>query len=163
MLTPVARTVRTPRARTHRRSPGRNSPTGFTLLELIIVMAVLSILSAVSLPRVAGQLDGIAVRGAASDAEAMLESARQIALARSARSTVDIDTARAYFLLRVGNDTLARRDEATMHQVRFTASRTSVTYNQLGMGFGVSNLTLVITRGAAAETVVVSRLGRVRR
>jgi hypothetical protein len=37
-----------------------------------------------------------------------------------------------------------------------------VTYSPTGLGFGASNLTLVITRRQTTDTVVVSRLGRVR-
>jgi len=36
-------------------------------------------------------------------------------------------------------------------------------YAPNGLGYGASNLTLVLRRGERAETLVVSRLGRVRR
>jgi hypothetical protein len=64
--------------------------------------------------------------------------------------------------LLVGPDTVVRRDVRAEHGVRLRASRTSATYTPLGLALGVSNLTLVATRGVAAESVTVSRLGRVR-
>jgi len=36
-------------------------------------------------------------------------------------------------------------------------------YAPNGLGYGASNLTVVLRRGSAAETIFVSRLGRVRR
>jgi prepilin-type N-terminal cleavage/methylation domain-containing protein len=144
-------------------SHGAPRAAGFTLLELILVLAIGSIVSAVAVPRVGAMLDTVAVHGAANDAQAMLQAARHAAMTRGERATVDIDTTRTRLLLRVGNDTLSRRDEASLNAVRFHASRGTVTYTQLGLGFGVSNLTLIISKGSAADTITVSRLGRVRR
>lgn len=136
---------------------------GFTLLELIIALVIAGILCAVAIPRTGALLDNIAVNGAANDVEAMLTRARHTAMTRGERATVDVDTARSVVSLRIGYDTLQRRQGDALSGVHFRATRTSVTYTQLGMGFGVSNLTLIISKGAAAETVTVSRLGRVRR
>jgi hypothetical protein len=38
-----------------------------------------------------------------------------------------------------------------------------VAYSATGLGFGASNASLVVSRGAAADTVSISRTGRVRR
>ena len=46
--------------------------------------------------------------------------------------------------------------------VAFTASRNSVIYGASGRGYGAANSTIVLSRGAAAETVYVARLGRAR-
>lgn len=143
------------------RQPG--SRTAFTLLELLLVVTIIGLTTGVAIPRTRHLLDTVAVRGAAGDAVAMLELARHTAMARGDRISVDIDSAPARLTMRAGSDTLRKRDEKTIHGVRFAATRSPVVYSQLGMGFGVSNLTLVVTRGAAAETVIVSRLGRVRR
>jgi hypothetical protein len=47
--------------------------------------------------------------------------------------------------------------------VRLSTSRDSIAFDVRGLGYGAANLTLVARRGSAAETLVVSRLGRVRR
>jgi hypothetical protein len=57
---------------------------------------------------------------------------------------------------------LLRRDLRSVFGVRLSASRDSMAYDARGLGLGAANLSLVIRRGAAAETVFVSRLGRVR-
>lgn len=124
---------------------------------------MVSILSAVAVPKIGAMLDSIAVRGAVDDVQALLDGARHIAMTRGERATVELDTIQTVVTLRVGRDTLSRREEGPLTGVRFHATRSSVTYTQLGMGFGVSNLTLAVSRGAAAETLTVSRLGRVRR
>jgi len=137
--------------------------SGFTLLELLIVVTIVATLTAVALPRTRRLLDANAARSAASDAVNMLELARHLAMARGERVSVDIDSGPARLTTRAGVDTIRKRDEKAINGVKFAATRTPVVFSQLGMGFGVSNLTLVVTRGEAAETVTVSRLGRVRR
>jgi hypothetical protein len=46
--------------------------------------------------------------------------------------------------------------------VELRATRDSLAYDPYGMGRGASNLSIVIRKGAAVETVFVSRLGRIR-
>jgi hypothetical protein len=46
--------------------------------------------------------------------------------------------------------------------VRLAATRDSMAYLPLGLGYGAANLRAVLTRGRASDTVFVSRLGRVR-
>ena len=149
--------------RTHQSHRHRKHEVGFTLLELLLAVTIIGTLTGITIPRTRRLLDAIATRGAAGDAVNMLELARHVAMTRGERVSVDIDSAPARLTMRAGNDTIKRRDEKAIHGVRFAATRTPVVYSQLGMGFGVSNLTLVVTRGQAAETVTVSRLGRVRR
>jgi hypothetical protein len=48
------------------------------------------------------------------------------------------------------------------HGVTLESTRTSITYSQTGIGYGAGNLTLIIARNLAADTIFVSRLGRVR-
>lgn len=132
-------------------------------MELLLVAAVIGILVAMAIPRGRHLLDAASVRGAAGDAAAILELARHTAMTRGQRVSVDMDTGPARLTMRAGSDTLAARNEKVLHGVRFSTTRSTVVYSQLGLGYGVSNLTLVVTRGSAAETVTVSRLGRVRR
>jgi hypothetical protein len=46
--------------------------------------------------------------------------------------------------------------------VSLGTTRDSIVFDARGLGYGAANLTLVARRGSAAETLVVSRLGRVR-
>lgn len=143
-------------------TPRPQSRAAFTLLELLIVVTILGIFTGIAIPKTRHLLDAIAVDAAADDAAAMLELARHMALAREERIGIYIDSAPARLTMLAGADTLRERDEQAIHDVRFRVSRPSIVYSQLGIGYGVSNLTLIVSRGSAAETVTVSRLGRVR-
>lgn len=142
--------------------PSFNVRTGVTLLELMIALALVSVLVAMTVPRMRRLVDEAGARGAAGDAAELFGSARQLAITRWVRTSVAIDTAAGVVALVVGPDTVLRRDVRREHGVTLRASRTSATYTPLGLALGVSNLTVVAVRGAAAETVTVSRLGRVR-
>ena len=107
-------------------------------------------------------LDRIRVRGAVSDIQSLFSAARHLAIARSAQSTVEIDTARRTIYLSVGIDTVHKRDIGAEHDVRISATRTRMSYSPTGIGYGAANLSVVVRRNAFADTVFVSRLGRVR-
>ncbi len=140
----------------------RVHPRGVTILELMLALMVVSIVTAITVPTAARFLDAIEVRGAANDVEALLNAARHLAIARADRATLDIDTAARTLVLHAGSDTVRRCNEGSLHGVSISASRSSATYSPVGIGFGVTNLTLMIRKGAVAETLYVSRLGRVR-
>ena len=59
--------------------------------------------------------------------------------------------------------TISHRRLGSSHGVSLSSSRDSMAYAPNGLGHGASNLTVVLRRGSAAETLFVSRLGRVRR
>ena len=131
--------------------------------ELLLVLVVVGILSSVALLRSAAVRDRISVRAAANETVSAFAVARRWSLSRAARTAIMIDTAGARLVIRSYADTIAQRRLASSHGVTLSASRDSMAYAPNGLGYGASNLTVVIRRGAAAETVFVSRLGRVRR
>jgi prepilin-type N-terminal cleavage/methylation domain-containing protein len=135
---------------------------GYTLLDVVVAMAVMSILSAIALPRAGAFLDSIRVEGAVSDAFAVFSAARHTAVARARQTTVEIDSVKTTMTIRVGTDTVLKRELGTVHDVKVRASRSSITYSAAGIGYGAGNLTLTISRGRALDSLVVSRLGRVR-
>jgi prepilin-type N-terminal cleavage/methylation domain-containing protein len=135
---------------------------GFTLLELLIVMIVTGVVLAIAVPRARQGLDRAVVRSAATDVRATLGVARTLALAGHAVIVVDIDSARGMLRIRRASDVLLRRAVAEAHGVNLRATRESLTYDPYGMGRGASNLSVRIQKGVAAETVFVSRMGRIR-
>jgi hypothetical protein len=63
-------------------------------------------------------------------------------------------------VVHIGADTVARAD-FTDRGVRLHATRDSMAYGANGLGVGAANLRLVLSRGARADTITISRLGRV--
>jgi hypothetical protein len=49
-----------------------------------------------------------------------------------------------------------------IHHVSLGATRDSMSFDARGLGRGAANLTVAIARGTARDSIVVSRLGRVR-
>lgn len=135
---------------------------GFNIIELAIVLSIIAILSAIALPRAAGFIDAMEVRGAVTEIDALFSLARHVAIARAVQSTLDIDPARGVISVRVGPDTVMKRELEVAHGVTLQSTRASITYSQTGIGYGAANLTLKVTRHLAADTIFVSRLGRVR-
>lgn len=141
----------------------RCGASGTTLPELLVAVTIIGVLATVALTRTAGMRDRLSVRAAATETVATFAVARRWSLSRAARAAVTIDTAHATLVVRSYMDTIATRKLGDSHGVTLTASRDSMAYAPNGLGYGASNLTMVLRRGAAAETVIVSRLGRVRR
>lgn len=135
---------------------------GYSLLEQLVVLVVIAILLTVAGPRSASALDRAAVRNARMQLVSALGAARGSALARAERVTLAMDGSGGMLRVLSGADTLLVRSLRTELGVAIDASRDSVTYGASGRGYGAANSTIVLSRGAAAETVFVARLGRAR-
>jgi type II secretory pathway pseudopilin PulG len=136
---------------------------GTTLPELLLVVAMLGLLAIVALPRAGALRDRLSVHGAANDVAALLADARERALLRTERTAFAVDIATGLAVVRIGADTLRARQLRDVHGVTVSATRDSLAYSPLGLGYGAANTSIVVRRNAAAETLFVSRLGRVRR
>ena len=135
---------------------------GLTLVELVLVMTIMALISAVGLHELRLQLDRIAVRGAVAEAATVVTRARDEARAQRSMVDLHIDTVRGTMLLRARGQRLAYHALGHAHGVSLSTSRDSILFDPRGLGYGVANLTLVVRRGSAADTLVVSRLGRTR-
>jgi len=135
---------------------------GYTILELVIVVTISAIVLAIAIPPWRRMLDQISVHAAAGDVAAMLSTARAIALAGHAAVAVDIDSVNGILRVSRGPETLVARNIGQTHGVQVGRTRDSLTYDPRGLGRGAANLSIVLRRRVAAETVFVSRLGRVR-
>lgn len=134
----------------------------FTIVEITVTICILGVLSAIAVPWAGELLDRARVRGAVVEIESTFSGARHIAIARSAQTTVDIDTVAQAIYVSVGVDTLRKREIGADHGVRLSASRVRMSYSATGMGYGAANLSVFVGRNASADTVFVSRLGRLR-
>lgn len=135
---------------------------GFTLIEIVLVTSLAGILTAVTLSKAGGFIDRIEVRGATTEAESMFSRARHIAIARGIQTTLDIDPVRKILSIKSAAEVLSSRDLGAAHGVNISTNKTSITYSPIGVGYGAANFTMIFSRGRSADTIYVSRLGRVR-
>jgi prepilin-type N-terminal cleavage/methylation domain-containing protein len=134
----------------------------FTIVEVTVTICILGILSAITMPAAGKLLDRVHVRGAVVDIESVFSAARHIAIARLAQATVDVDTVTQTIYVTVGFDTLRKREIGADHGVQLSASRVRMSYSATGIGYGAANLSVFVRRNDSADTVFVSRLGRLR-
>ncbi|MEN9790417.1 MAG: hypothetical protein RLZZ63_75, partial [Gemmatimonadota bacterium] len=134
----------------------------FTLAELVVTTTVIGLMAAVGLPKGARLLDHLRVRQAAHEVWAALSLGRSAAIHRAGYTRVIIDETGGSIHLRHATDTLRRWLVGPAHGVTLRASRDTLTFAPTGLGYGASNTTIIISRGWRADTLVVSRLGRVR-
>ena len=138
-----------------------HSRAGSSLPELVTALALTALLLAIAVPRMRHVVERAAVRGAVADIVTTLTVAREVAVSRGgAAVAVDAGSASLY-VVRAG-DTLAARRLGSVFGVTVRATRDSLAYDARGLGVGAANLTFFVARGSTADTVVVSRLGRVR-
>jgi hypothetical protein len=89
-------------------------------------------------------------------------AARESAIARRSAVSVSFDTVAGAVEVRSLGAVLLRRSLRAAYGVALAANRDSMVYDPRGLGFGASNLSVVLRKGKAVDTLVVSRLGRTR-
>ena len=135
---------------------------GLTLAELILTCTFVSLLAGVAVPRIGDALDGIRITQAGHEVAGALTLGRAVAIRRADYARVIVDEELGSIRVEAGTDTLFHRALRDMHRVALRASKDTIVYAPSGMGYGVSNSTIVVSLKQRAETVTVSRLGRMR-
>ncbi|MEK7668259.1 MAG: hypothetical protein AAB409_06390 [Gemmatimonadota bacterium] len=138
---------------------------GATLPELVIVALTIGVMASIVTPPLRHTLDRIAVVNAAQRYSAVHQAARVTAIARAGlvRHELARDSAAVALTVRNPRGTWDTLRVWTLGSVRVSASQRAVTFSPLGLGYGASNTRVVFSRGAAVETLTVSRTGRLRR
>src|SRR6202022_4425682 len=103
-------------------------PPAVPLLEIIVTICILGVLSAIAMPSAGKLLDRVHVRGAVLEIQSLFSGARHIAIARSAQTSVDIDTVNQAIYVSVGVDTLRKREIGKNHGVQLAATRVRMSY-----------------------------------
>jgi len=138
---------------------------GATIPELVIVALIIGVIASIASPSFRRTLERIAVVGAAQRVTAVHHLARSTAINRSTPTRYELDTAAGRVTLSIRNP-VRRWDTVRVYRlegVRLKASQRTVTFGPLGLGLGASNTRVVFSRGESAETLTVSRTGRLRR
>ncbi len=135
---------------------------GHTLLELTLVLVIMGLTGLVLIRQAHLMMDRIEARNAVRAAGALMDRARNEAIAQQALVSVRIDTATASMDVLSRTGRISHEPLGASHGVTLSTTRDSVTYDVRGLGYGAANLTLLVRRGAAVESLVTSRLGRIR-
>jgi prepilin-type N-terminal cleavage/methylation domain-containing protein len=138
---------------------------GFTLLELVVVLAIVAMLTTFAVSRLIPLVDWIAADGAARDVTSALAVTRTAAVLRGTRARLRIaaDSLRIDREGPAGWEPYARWAGPASAGVTLTVSNPEVVFSPLGIAWGLSNTRIVLSRGSQIETITTSRLGRVRR
>ncbi len=146
----------------HRTQHPRRRRRGATLVEQLWLLMLSGVLAAIAMTSGTALFASLDVAMAAQETVDLLALARDHAIATGDRTAVRFDAAGTRVVVHVGPDTIAVGD---FHGSGLTleATRDSLSYAPSGLGVGAANLRLVLTRSARADTITVSRLGRVQR
>ena len=112
---------------------------GFTLTELLVVLSIAAITAAIATPRLIGIADSAAVRDETLRIVAAVDAARGAAIRLGDVVTLSITTANG---------------------VTMSGAGQPITFGPAGLGMGVSNRTITLSKGTALRRIVVSKLGR---
>src|SRR5256885_11252464 len=128
---------------------------GVTLVEMLIVLALIGFLAGWAVPKLSAWADWIAVEGASREVSTFYAAARFAAAQRGTRIRVQFapDSLRAVFeghhdsVFRVRTGPLSRG-------VSLTASQAVVRIGSSGYGWGAGNTTIVLRRGKVVDSII---------
>jgi prepilin-type N-terminal cleavage/methylation domain-containing protein len=146
------------------------SRRGFTFIEILIVMILIGVVSALMFPRLRGAFEKTNVHGARAAVGTLAAKARAAAVARGCRSAIHFSSGADGTVwvtvckvnATTGTDTLGGVEHlASRFNVTFSPSRDSVTYAPSGVSFDNVTTILRFTAGNASDSVLINPVGKV--
>ena len=134
----------------------------FTLPELMLALAVVAILLGIAVPSLSRALNQIELEAATAHLVAAHHRARLMALSRGQVLTLAIDSSRVAIVPHGSSAPLWQEAGPEASGVHLAGSTRHFTFSPEGYTLGLSNASLLLTRGSSARTSVISRLGRIR-
>jgi prepilin-type N-terminal cleavage/methylation domain-containing protein len=134
--------------------------SGFSLTELMIIVAIVAIVSAIATPNYMDYMAGRRLKGAARMVMSDLLAARQKAVSQNI--SVDVTFTSNYGYTVTGES--ARDIRNAYYDVTFSASGSPVTFTSRGTMTGNTNITVTLTssRTNATQCVMAASTGRVK-
>jgi Tfp pilus assembly protein FimT len=134
----------------------------FTLPELMLFLALIGILTGLSVPHLSQAVDRIEVDGAVHRLIAAHQRARIMAIARGQVLSLSVDPTRLTISNQGGTDSLWAEPGPAATRVELVGPARQFTFSPQGITLGLSNATMQFRRGTTSRTLVISRLGRIR-
>ncbi len=142
---------------------------GFTLLELLVVMAIIAILTAMSMPAISGYLKGARLKGGARQIVSALRMARQLAITKRDIYSVDFNTGNRQFWVEWDNqtsgsvDTLVDEIRTLPDTINFDSSQGTYLYDFSARGtVGSGSIYIVDPNNNYKRISVVAATGQVK-
>lgn len=139
---------------------------GFTLVELLIVLTLISIMVAIAVPRVRSIRDKSNLRAASDQIASALATARAAAVQKGQVSRFTLDNDQVQVTLRDGGQViLSPRNLRDLYFVTVTPTSATVDYDSRGFatGVGATGLEYTVTVNGESRTVCITKLGLVRK
>ena len=137
---------------------------GFTVIELAMVLTLMGIVTALSIPRVSAMRASAAMRSAKQEVASTLARARSLAVQRGQTVRVTRDSSGLQVTTTsagVELTLLRRRDLYTTNMVAL-AGATEIAFDARGSASGVAGVAVIrLARGALADSVCVVRTGKI--
>ena len=137
---------------------------GFTLVELAMVVAIMGIVTALSIPRVSAMRSSAAIRAAKQDVVTSLARARALAVqqGRTVRLVRSASSIRIAALSGgVDQELMRPRDLQDMHLVTLDGAA-EIGFDARGFGNGIAGMAVIrIRRGELMDSVCVVRTGKI--
>lgn len=145
----------------------RSRPSGFTLIEMVIVMTLVGILMTVAFPFFRGANVKGEVRAGADALANMHAVAKQVSIQRGRTTRLIMDPSAHTALVAatkvsgVGLDTVGKVENLnSRYGVTFTTTTTTLVFSPRGLGTETSGTTIIVSKGGYADTMTVSAAGR---
>jgi MSHA pilin protein MshC len=141
----------------------RNSRFGFTILEIITVMAIMGILAVIALPKFAETVRNAKVRSARDEVVSYFTRAHAVAIQRGQRTYVRIDGDRMSVVTEANGveQTVLASDLQQGHGVSLYASQNEFSYDPRGFAQNIPGAgRVVVARDSRTMPVCVTGLGK---
>ena len=143
----------------------RGSLLGFTLIELVVVLSLLTLAVAGVFPALMGRLDRLAVMAAREEVVGLFHRARAVAVAKGG-ATILLTSQPSTISLESGKEVHSFVSFDNGREVRLSLSRNrsevELSFDPLGLG-RVASQTLIFSRGSSTARLVISSYGRLER
>jgi prepilin-type N-terminal cleavage/methylation domain-containing protein len=145
----------------------RYVPPGYSILELMIVVTIMGVSSAMAYPRIRTTIDHEDTRSARRHVTAMISQARTTATIRGCRTTAmfDANTGKVWVesckVSGSGRDTVGKVVRlGTRYGVTMTAGADSIPFASNGVGLATSSFNIGFTKRGYSSRLTVSGIGR---
>ena len=147
---------------------GSGSRSGFTVIELLIVIIIIGVLTGIALPKLSTAAQKSNVRSTRIELASMVTRARAAAIQRGCVDSLHINTSTsvawvtACKLSGSGRDTVGPVDNLNKRfGVTLSTSKTDYGYDPRGILVGFSGGTIAITGSGYSDSVVINNVGKV--